>query len=175
MSPKQLNFSLCYTQLEGFCHFAHLEGWLPPPAKAGGFTSTTAVPLQPCTESSSPAGSSLPVHLQYRGCSQGRDMPPLGHLSGQGSPLLPRELLALSWEELQPALNSAGLGAQAPAEGEFLLTLSFLFCFLLSQVSPTDLALGKHFELIRSSSEWGVNLPAPSYSQNKLQVLGQLP
>lgn len=56
-----------------------------------------------------------------------------------------------------------------------IFALSFLFCSLFSQVSSTDLALGKHCELIRSSSEWGVHLPAPSYSQNNPKLLGQLP
>lgn len=48
---------------------------------AGGFLSfclpsTTTVPQQLCTQSSSPAGSSLLAHLQYRGCSHVREMSP---------------------------------------------------------------------------------------------------
>lgn len=168
------SLTLLYTA-RGFLSFCPPWGLTPSPSQGRGVHKHHCSALQPCTESSSPAGSSLPARVQDRGCSHGREMSPLGHLSRQGSPLLPRELLALSWEELQPSLNSAGLGAQAPAEGEFLLTLSFLFCFLLSQVSPTDLALGKHFEWIRSSSEWGMHLPTPSYSQNNPKFLGQLP
>lgn len=174
MSSKQLNFSPCCTQLEGF--FVILPESLPQPRQQlclgrGGFTSTTAVLQQPCTQSCSPAGSSLAVQ---RMLSWERVLP-LAISPAQDSPCCPESLLALSWEELQPSLNSAGLGAQATAEDKFLLILSFLFCSLLSQVSSTDLALGKHCELIRSSSEWGVHLPAPSYSQNKPKLLGQLP
>lgn len=169
----------CYTELEGFCHFAYLEAWIPPPAKAAslpgqGRFARTAVPQQPCTQSSSPAGSSLLAHLQHRGCSHGRDVP-LATLSAFHGPCCPESLPALAWEELQPSLNSAGFGAQAPAEATFLLALSFLFCSLLSQVLSTDVALRKHCELVRSSSEWGVHLPAPSFSQNKPKLLGQLP
>lgn len=124
---------------------------------AGGFLSfclpsTTTVPQQLCTQSSSPAGSSLLAHLHYRDALCKRDVP-LATSSAKDQLCCPGSLLALSWEELQPSWISAGLGAHAPAEDEFLQTSSFLFCSLLSQVSSTDLAFGKHCELIRSSSE----------------------
>lgn len=181
MSSKQLNFLPCSTQLEGFCHFAYHEAWIPPPAKAAALPGQggSQAPLQSCSSHALRAAAlqAAPCLLP---CSTEDvlmgERCPLGHLTSQGLPLLPREPLGTVLRgELQPSLNSAGLGAQAPAEDEFLLILSFLFFSLLSQVWSTGLALEKHCELIRNSSEGGVHLPAPSYSQNKPKLLGQLP
>lgn len=54
--------------------------------------------------------------------SRERDVP-LAILSAKDHPCCPESLLAPSWEDLQPSLNSAGLGARAPAEDGFLLWL----------------------------------------------------
>lgn len=73
--------TLLYTA-RGFLSFCLPWGLNPSPSQgsssawAGGFTSTTAVLQQPCTQSCSPAGSSLLAPLQYRGCSHGREVSP---------------------------------------------------------------------------------------------------
>lgn len=129
MSSKQLNSSPCCTQLEGFLSFCLPES-LPQPRQQlclgrGGFTSTTAVLQQPCTQSSSPAGSSLAGQrmLPWQRC-------PLGHLTSPGWPLLPRE----------PA-GTALRGTAAPPElcrlGSPGTSAGWIFGFVLPVLLPS--------------------------------------
>lgn len=170
MSSKQLNFSPCCTQLEGFLSFCLPWGLNPSSSQGSSSAWAGGVHKHHCNPAAAMPACSLAVQ---RMLPWGRVVP-LATSPAKDCPCCPE---SLCWHCLRgtaalpelcrvgrPRLSTGGIFA-----------LSFLFCSLFSQVSSTDLALGKHCELIRSSSEWGVHLPAPSYSQNNPKLLGQLP